>query len=237
MDIKREFFPTVRKTILPRPFAVKDEDILGQTGTAWATDAAIYGNNFHVDHPQGLIEIYGAGAAISFAQILPHKNKYEQEGLYLRLRLAYRTTANANVNIRDFSGNHVDLPNSDHGNMYDDPNTLHWITDDLTLNVNSIYMGEKMWIQRVDWEWMSREVVYDDEVHQKSLDLARSAEEVAQIYSPQNITPNSVKDFLIEKIKQDDDFAKGCLALLNQEQTQNKDLTQLFKESGISLVA
>lgn len=237
MDIKREFFPNVRKTVLPRPYFVKEVDILGQNGTAWATEAAVYGTNFHVDHHQGLIEIYGAGAAISFAHILPQKNKYEKEGLYLRLRLAYRTTENANVNIRDFSGNHVDLPNSYHGHMYDDPNTIWWVTDDLTLNINSIYTGEKLWIQRVDWEWMSKEVVYEDEVQDKSLELVRSPDEIADLYGPKEITPNSVKAFLIEKIQQDDEFAKRCLALLNQDKAKHKDLTELFVECGMTLVA
>lgn len=237
MDIKREFFPSVRKTVLPRPHFVKEADILGQSGTAWATEAAVYGTNFKVDPHQGLIEIYGAGAAISFAHILPQKNKYEKEGLYLRLKLAYRTTENANVNIRDFSGNHVDLPNSFYGHMYDDPNTLWWVTDDLTININSIYTGEQMWIQRVDWEWMSKEVVYEDEVHDKPLDLERSPEDVADLYGPKEITPSSVKAFLIGKIEQDDEFAKRCLALLNQDRIKHKDLTELFKESGMSLVA
>ena len=74
MDIKREFFPKVKKTIMPRPHGVEEVDILGQSGTAWASEAAIYGTNWHVDHYQGLIEVYGAGAAISFHLLLPRKN-------------------------------------------------------------------------------------------------------------------------------------------------------------------
>ncbi len=233
MKFQREFFECVPKTVMPRPHLVEETDILGSSGTAWAVDTAIYGDNYYLDREQGLLEIYEAGAAISFHDLLPRKDKYEQEGLYLRLKLAYRTTANANVNIRNFSGNHVTLPNSLHGDMYDDPQTYWYITDDLTLNINSIYSGEKIWIQRLDWEWMSKEVVYEDEVQDQNRFLIRSYENIENLYSPQEISPNSVKNFLIKKIQQDDEFAKRCLAMLRQEQLMNKDLKQLFLESGI----
>lgn len=235
MELKREFFPRVRKTIMPRPYFAEETDVLGQSGVAWATDAKIHGDNWYVDYGQGLIEIFEAGAAISFHHLLPRKDKYEKEGLYLRLKLAYRTTENANANIRNFSGNHVTLPNSLHGHMYDDPQTYWYLTDDLTININSIYSGEKLWIQRVEWEWMSREVVYEDEVREKELDLIRSAQEIDNLYAPNSITQNTVKKFLIDKIQQDDEFAKRCLAILGQEQLMSKDLTQLFVESGMTL--
>ena len=235
MKFQREFFERVPKTVMPRPHFAEENDILGQTGTAWAVDSAIYGDNYHLDRGQGLIEIYGAGAAISFYHLLPQKNKDEQEGLYLRLKLAYRTTANAHVNIRNFSGNHVTLPNSFHGDMYDDPQTYWYLTDDLTLNINSIYSGEKLWIQRLDWEWMSKEVVYEDEVDQQDLCLIRSFEEIKKLYYSQEITPTSVKEFLMEKIEHDDDFAKRCLAILHQEQLMSKDLSQLFVASCMEL--
>ena len=235
MELTREFFPRVRKTIMPRPYFAEEADILGQSGIAWAGDAAIHGDNWYLDRGQGLIEIFEAGAAISFHHLLPRKDKYEKEGLYLRLKLAYRTTENANVNIRNFSGNHVTLPNSLHGKMYDDPQTYWYLTDDLTININSIYSGEKLWIQRVEWEWMSKEVVYEDEVQEQELELIRSAQEIDNLYAPNSITQNTVKNFLIEKIQQDDEFAKRCLAILGQEQLMSKDLTQLFVESGITL--
>lgn len=235
MEFKREFFPRVRKTIMPRPYFAEEKDILGQSGVAWAGEAAVHGDNWSLDYGQGLIEIFESGAAISFRHLLPHKDKYEKEGLYLRLKLAYRTTENANVNIRNFSGNHVTLPNSMYGNMYDDPQTYWHLTDDLTININSIYAGEKLWIQRVEWEWLSKEVIYEDEVYQKELELIRSSTEVANLYTPKEITENSVKDFLIQKIKQDDEFAKRCLAMLDQDHLMSKDLTQLFIESGIAL--
>ncbi len=235
MEITREFFPRVRKTIMPRPYFAEETDILGQSGTAWAVDAAIHGDNWYVDRGQGLIEIYEAGAAISFHHLLPRKDKYEKEGLYLRLKLAYRTTENANVNIRTFSGNHVTLPNSFYGHMYDDSQTYWYLTDDLTININSIYSGEKLWIQRVDWEWMSKEVVYEDEVQEQNLDLIRSREEIENLYAPKEITQNSVKNFLMEKIQQDDEFAKRCLVILGQDQLMIKDITQLFVESGMTL--
>ena len=231
MNIQREFFEKVPKTVMPRPHLAQETDILGASGTAWAVDAAVYGDNYYINREQGLVEIYEAGAAISFHQLLPRKNKYEQEGLYLRLKLAYRTTANANVNIRTFSGNHVTLPNSLHGNMYDDPETYWHITDDLTLNINSIYSGEKLWIQRVDWQWMSKEVVYEDELQEHNLFLMRSYEDIKNLYAPQEITSTSVKNFLIEKIKKDDEFAKRCLAIIHQDQLMSKDLRQLFVEA------
>ncbi|MCM1983909.1 hypothetical protein [Lyngbya confervoides] len=231
MDLQREFFPRVRKTVMPRPYFAEETDVLGQSGSAWAVDAAIYGPNWTLDRDQGLIEIYGAGAAISFYHLLPRKNKYEKEGLYLRLRLAYRTTENANVNIRTFSGNHVTLPNSVAGHMYDDPENYWWVTDDLTLNINSIYTGEKLWLQRVDWEWTSQEVVYADEVPDQEAYLERSPDEVSQLYGASAITEDSVKQFLVQKIQSDEAFAKRCLALLTQEQLLQKDLTEIFQYS------
>ncbi|WP_019506338.1 hypothetical protein [Pleurocapsa sp. PCC 7319] len=232
MKLQREFFDRVPKTVMPRPYFAQENDVLGQSGTAWAVDAAIYGDNCYRDREKGLLEIYEAGAAISFFNLLPQKNKYEQEGLYLRLKLAYRTTANANVNIRNFSGNHVTLPNSFHGDIYDDSETYWHVTEDLTLNINSIYSGEKLWIQRVDWEWMSKEVVYEDEVQEQNIFLTRSFEEIKDLYASRDITPKSVKKFLMEKIKKDDDFAKRCLAILRQDQLMSKDLGELFVESG-----
>jgi len=235
MEFKREFFPSVRKTVMPRPYVAEEKDILGQSGIAWAGEAAVHGDNWSLDYEKGLIEVFESGAAISFRHLLPHKDKYKQERLYLRLKLAYRTTENANVNIRNFSGNHVTLPNSMYGNMYDDPQTYWYLTDDLTLNINSIYAGEKLWIQRVEWEWLSKEVIYEDEVYQKELELIRSSTEVANLYAPKEITENSVKDFLINRIKQDNEFAKRCLAMLSQDNLMSKDLTQLFIESGMIL--
>ena len=235
MELKREFFPSVRKTVMPRPYYQKETDILGLKGTAKAVDASIYGPNWYLDQEQELIEIYDAGPAISFYHLLPRKYKYEKEGLYLRLKLAYRTTESANVNIRNFSGNHVTLPNSVMGDIYDDPNTYWWVTDDLTLNVNSIYTGEKLWIQRVDWEWMSKEVVYDDEVKIKDIFLRRKLAEVKNLYAPQKVNQDSVKEFLIDKLKKDDNFAKRCLVMLRQDSLMGEDLVQLFEESGIEL--
>jgi hypothetical protein len=235
MEIEREFFPSVKKTVMPRPYFEEETDVLGQSGTAWATDASIYGPNWYLDREQNLIEIYDAGPAISFYKLLPRKSKYEKEGLYLRLKLAYRTTENANVNIRNFSGNHVTLPNSVEGDIYDDPNTYWWVTDDLTININSIYTEEKLWLQRVDWEWMSKEVIYEDEATFKDPFLRRTPDEIKKLYVPKKITKNSVKNFLIEKINKDDHFAKRCLTILRQDQLMNEDLIKLFEDSGMEL--
>ena len=236
MEIKREFFPLVRKTVMPRPYFAEETDILGQSGTAKALNAAIFGDNWYLDKENELIEIYGAGAAISFSNLLPKKNKYEKEGLYLRLKLAYRTTKNANVNIRSFSGRHLTLSNSVDGHMFDDVDTYWYITDDMTININSIYTDEKFWVQRVDWEWMSKEVVFEDEIDEKNLFVSRTLKQIEKLYVPTKINQDSIKDFLINKIKKDEHFAKRCIALLYQDQLMaQKDLIELFQESGIQL--
>lgn len=235
MELQREFFPRVRKTVMPRPNYMAETDVLGQSGSAWAVEAAIYGDNWYIDPWQGLVEIYGSGAALSFYHLLPRKTKYEKEGLYLRLKLAYRTTANANVNVRTFSGRHVTLPNYEHGGMFDDSELYWYITDDMTLNINSIYTDEKMWIQRVDWEWVSKEVVYEDELQEQDLYLTRSPQDIEQAYTPKKINESSIKEFLIQKIQRDDHFAKRCLNLLHEDQLMGKDLVQLFTESGMQL--
>jgi hypothetical protein len=235
MELQREFFPRVRKTVMPRPDFAEESDILGQSGTAWATDAKIYGDNYHIDYGSGLVEIYEAGVALCFRDQLPRKDKYEKEGLYLRLKLAYRTTANANVNIRNLSGNHVTLLNSYYGSIYEDPETYWWVTDDMTININSIYTGEKLWIQRLDWEWMSKEVIYEDEVQDRNLYLDRAFEEVSRLYIPPAINRDTIKAFLIQKIQKDDEFAKRCLTLLCQDRLMNQDLDQLFIETGMEM--
>jgi hypothetical protein len=135
--------------------------------------------------------------------------------------------------IREFSGNHVTLPNSLHGHIYDVPNTYWWVSDDLTLNINSIYSGEKLWIQRVDWEWMSKEVLYEDESYGQDHFLHRSQEAVEQLYAAKSFTHNFVKDFLIDKINSDDYFAKRCLLLLQQDRLMHEDLPKLFADMGI----
>ena len=84
MNYTREFFNRVKKTIMSRPYQQEERDILGQNGTAWATQAAIYGPNWYLDWQQNLIEIWDAGPALCFKNILPKKDKYRKEGLYLK---------------------------------------------------------------------------------------------------------------------------------------------------------
>ena len=229
----REFFERVKKTTMRRPVVKKETDILGQSGIVWASEAAVFGPNWYHDAGQNLIEIYDAGAALVFKDNLPKKDKYAREGLYLQLALAYRTTENANANIRTFSGNHVTLPNGVQGAMYVDPNTYYWVTDDLTLNINSIYSGEKLWLQRVEWEWVSKDVIYDDEPL-KDPYLARNKQEVEAIYMEKEITAAMVRNFLAERIKHDDHFARRCLALMNSDKLLQRDLVSLYKDLGIS---
>jgi len=230
---KREFFSRVKKTVMRRPVPRTETDILGQRGTVWATAATIYGDNWYDDREQNLIEIYDAGPALVFRDLLPKKDKYAREGLYLQIAIAYRTTENAWANIRTFSGNHVSLPNAVQGAMYVDPNTYYWVTDDMTLNINSIYMGEKLWIQRVDWEWASREVVYDDELPQADTYLTRTQKDVDAVYAERAITKDLVKDVLVERVRQDDHFAKRCLTLLSTDRLLQQDLVQLYKDLGL----
>ncbi len=230
---EHEFFPRVKKTIVPRPVEVKETDVLGQSGSARATDAIIYGDNWYHNREEDLIEIFDAGPALTFRHLLPQKDKYAREGLYLRLAIAYRTTEEAWANIRTFSGNHVTLPNAVRGAMYVDPNTVHWVTDDMTLNVNSLYTGEKFWVQRVDWEWVSRELVYEDELVKKGPILKRTPEEVEALYAKHEATREQVKQFLIERINEDDHFAKRCLTLLHTDRLLERDLVALYRDLGL----
>jgi hypothetical protein len=227
-EVHREFFPTVRKTVVPRPVVVEETDVLGQRGSIRAAAATIYGPNWYHDPFQDLVEIWDAGPALCFRQLLPRKDKYATEGLYLRLAIAYRTTANACVNIRTFSGNHVTLPNAVDGAMFDDPFTRYHVTDDCTLNVNSIYREERFWLQRVDWEWVSQETIFEDELAFQEPYFNRKREEVEALYAQKKITDDTVKEVLIDRIQSDSGFAKRCLLLLGEEPLLRKDLVALY---------
>lgn len=229
MKVKREFFPKVRKTRVPRPVVKEETDVLSQTGSVKATDAVIYGPNWYHGEKSDLIEIYDAGPALSFHQLLPRKDKYECEGLYLLLSIAYRTTENANANIRTFSGRHVNLPNAVNGGMFVDTHTRHWVSDDCCININSVYQDEKLWLQRVDWEWMSRETIYEDEPDENEW-LPRTKKEVDTLYAKKRITKRSVEEFLINRIKDDPDFAKRCLTLLHNDKLRENDIVSIYKD-------
>ena len=108
---QREFFSQVRMTVVPRPVVREPVHVPGQRGSVRASAATIFGSNWYHDPHQDLIEVWDAGPALSFKDVLPRKDLYAREGLYLRLSLAYRTTENAFANIRTFSGNHVTLLN------------------------------------------------------------------------------------------------------------------------------
>ncbi len=150
--------------------------------------------------------------------------------------MAYRTTRNANVNLRTFSGRHMTLSNSIDGHMYDDVDTYWYITDDMTINVNSIYTDERLWIHRVDWEWMSKEVVLEDEIDEKNIFVNRTLQQIEKLYTPQKINADSITDFLMNKIQTDEHFAKRCLAMMCKDKImEEKDLIQIFQESGIQL--
>ena len=177
-EVLREFFPRVKKTVVPRPVVKEETDVLGQRGSVRAAAATIYGPNWYHDPFQDLIEIWDAGPALCFRDVLPRKDKYKREGLYLRLALAYRTTANACANIRTFSGNNITLPNATDGAMYEDPFTLYFVTDDCTLNINSVFREERIWLQRVDWEWVSHETKFEDELAYREPYLDRGKDEV-----------------------------------------------------------
>jgi hypothetical protein len=227
--LEREFFPRVKKTVVPRPPVIFEADVLGQSGSVRAAAATIYGPNWYHDPLADLIEIWDAGPALCFKDVLPRKDKYAREGLYLRLSLAYRTTANAFVNIRTFSGNNVTLPNAIDGAMYDDPYTRFHVTDDCTLNINSIYRDERIWLQRVDWEWVSRETIYEDELLHASPYLERTPQEVEALYVEKEINEDSVQAFLIDRIRTDPVFVKRCLLLLIEEKLLSNDLVALYE--------
>jgi hypothetical protein len=233
MELKREFFPKVKKTVIPRPVFKPETDVLGLTGSVYASEATIYGPNWYHDQEENLIEIWDAGPALCFRDILPKKDKYKRENLYLKLSIAYRTTENAFANIRTFSGNHITLPNAVEGAMYVDPYTHCWVTDDYTLNINSVYRDERIWIQRIEWEWASRETIFEDEFPYKDPYLYRTREEVEALYAPKLIDDNTVKEFLIDKIRNDDNFAKRCLVLLNSDSLFENGLVNLFQRLNI----
>lgn len=227
--ISREFFRKVRKTVIPRPPVRWEADVLGQSGSVRAAAATIYGPNWYHDPVADLIEIWDAGPALCFKDVLPRKDKYAREGLYLRLSLAYRTTDNAYVNIRTFSGNNVTLPNSPDGAMYEDPYTRFHVTEDCTLNINSLYREERLWLQRVDWEWVSHETIFEDEVVAGDLYLERAPDEVEALYAEKEINENTVQEFLIDKVRTDPVFAKRCLLLLLEEKFLPNDLVALYE--------
>jgi hypothetical protein len=227
--LEREFFPRVKKTVVPRPVASSEVDVLGQSGSVRAAAATIYGPNWYHDPLADLVEIWDAGPALSFKDVLPRKDKYAREGLYLRLSLAYRTTANAFVNLRTFSGNNVTLPNAIEGAMYDDPYTRFHVTDDCTLNINSIYRDERIWLQRVDWEWVSRETIFEDELPHASSYLERRPEEVEALYVEKEINEDAVQAFLIDKVRTDPVFARRCLLVLLSEKLLSNDLVALYE--------
>jgi hypothetical protein len=224
----REFFPRVRKTIIPRPVVKeKPPPVRGQRGSVHAAAATIYGPNWWHDPGQDLIEVWDAGPALCFADLLPPKDLYAREGLYLELSLAYRTTANAFANIRTFSGNHVTLPNAPDGSMYRDAQTRFWVTDDCTININSIYRDERLWLQRVDWEWVSQETIYDDELGRADQYATRTPEQVEACYAKKPIDAQAIKQLVIDRINKDDAFARRCLLLLHEERLGN-DLVKLY---------
>jgi hypothetical protein len=226
-EVRREFFPRVKKTVVPRPVVKEETDVLGQYGSVRAAAATIYGPNWYHDPFQDLIEIWDAGPALCFRDVLPRKDKYTREGLYLRLSLAYRTTPNACANIRTFSGNNITLPNAADGAMYEDPFTRYFVTDDCTLNINSVFRDERIWLQRVDWEWVSHETMFEDELAHREPYLDRSQVEVDALYAEKRIDDDTVKQYLIDKIRGDGAFAKRCLLLLCEDRLLGKDLVAL----------
>jgi len=68
--VRREFFPRVRRTVIPRPVAKEETDVLGQSGWVHAAAATIYGPNWYHDQDQDLIEIWDAGPALCFRDVL-----------------------------------------------------------------------------------------------------------------------------------------------------------------------
>jgi len=230
-SIQREFFPFVRRRVVPRPRTPAARDVLGIAGTVRAAEATIYGSNWYHDPYHDLVEVWDAGPALCFKHLLPDKAKYERENLYLQTSIAYRTTENANLNLRTFSGHHVTLENAVHGAIYEDPNAAEWVTDDLTLNVNSIYRDERVWFQRVDWEWRSREAIYQDELSDADPLHRRTEEEVAALYAERELSEELLRDYVIERLRTDRAFLSRCLVALCAERLErsSSSLVELFR--------
>ena len=102
--------------------------------------------------------------------------------------------------------------------------------NDMTININSIYTGEKLWLQRVEWEWVSREVVYDDEVGKVKPYLIRTREQVDELYKEQTVNEDTVRAFLIDRIRSDEHFVKRCLSLLADDKLLQRDMVSIFKD-------
>jgi hypothetical protein len=81
---------------------------------------------------------------------------------------------------------------------------------------------------------VSREIVYDDEVGKVLPLLERTPEQVENLYREREVTADTARDFLIDRIKSDDHFAKRCLTLLATDKLLQNDLVGLYKTFGKS---
>jgi hypothetical protein len=111
--------------------------------------------------------------------------------------------------------------------MYQDPATRFWVTDDCTININSIHRDERLWLQRVEWEWVSQEIVYEDELDRADLYATRTREEVEAVYATKPIDDETLKQLVVDRIRKDEAFARRCLLLLCEERLGN-DLVKLY---------
>jgi hypothetical protein len=80
MQARREFFPKVRRTVVPRPVVKEETDVLGQSGTVRAAAATLYGPNWRHDLAQDLIEIWDAGPAL-------YRAREEVDALYAEKKI------------------------------------------------------------------------------------------------------------------------------------------------------
>ncbi len=102
------------------------------------------------------------------------------------------------------------------------------VTDDCTININSIYRDERIWLQRVEWEWVSHETIFEDELTFVKQYLHRTKEEVEACYAQKEIDDETIKEFLIDKIRGDSAFTKRCLLLLSEDRLLRNDLVALY---------
>ena len=80
---------------------------------------------------------------------------------------------------------------------------------------------------------LTLETIFEDELPYKDPYLYRTKGEVEALYATKPVGEGTVKEFLIDKIKKDDDFAKRCMILLNSDSLFESNLVDLYQKLDI----
>ena len=74
-----------------------------------------------------------------------------------------------------------------------------------------------------------------DQIKQAYINLSEQygKKEIDALYAAKLVDENMVKEFLINRIKQDDNFAKRCIALLNADALLENNLIDLYNKLNI----